>query len=95
MKKLISIVFVLMISATANAGPIDWCFNQIGYAPEKIVDRNHIKIGSGKNRDSDVGSVSMHRLQSMITSANLTALGSFGIAFLLAGIFIDKIRDGI
>jgi hypothetical protein len=35
------------------------------------------------------------KLQSMITSANLTALGSFGIAFLLAGIFIDKIRKGL
>ncbi len=35
------------------------------------------------------------KLQSMITSANLTALGSFGVSFLLAGIFIDKIRKGL
>jgi hypothetical protein len=34
------------------------------------------------------------KLQSMISSANLTALGSFGVAFLLAGIFIEGIRKG-
>jgi hypothetical protein len=39
-------------------------------------------------------SVFNEKLQSMLTSANLTALGSFGVAFLLAGIFIDKIRKG-
>ena len=94
MKKLISIVFVLMISGTAFAGPIDWCFNQIGYAPEKSLMETTSKLEVAKTEIRMLGQFNQ-RLESMITSANLTALGSFGIAFLLAGIFIDKIRDGI
>jgi hypothetical protein len=35
------------------------------------------------------------RLESMVSSSHLTSLGSFGIAFLLIGIYIEGIRRGI
>jgi hypothetical protein len=94
MKKLISIVFILMVSGTAFAGPIDWCFNQIGYTPEKTLMETTSKLEVAKTEIRMLSQFNQ-RLESMITSANLTALGSFGIAFLLAGIFIDKIRNGL
>ena len=86
-----------MISGAANAGPIDWCFNQMGYAPEKSLIETQAKLEVAKTEIRMLGQFNQ-RLESMITIANLMALGNhlvFGTAFLLAGIFIDKIRNGL
>jgi hypothetical protein len=87
-------LMTMVSSGTAFAGPIDWCFNQIGYTPEKTLMETTSKLEVAKT-EIRMLSLFNQRLESMIASANLTALGSFGIAFLLAGIFIDKIRNGL
>lgn len=94
MKLFAVLIVALMLSAgPAFAGPVDWCFNQFGYTPEKMLMETTSKLEVAKTEIRMLGQFN-EKLQSMITSANLTALGSFGAALLLAGIFIDKLRKG-
>jgi len=37
MKKMIVIVFLFMVAGLAQAGPIDWCMDKLGYKPEIVV----------------------------------------------------------
>jgi hypothetical protein len=96
--KLIAVLIVglmtMISSGPAFAGPVDWCFNQFGYTSEKALMEITSKLEVAKTEIRLLNDFNQ-KLQSMLTSANLTALGSFGMAFLLAGIFIDKIRKGL
>ena len=83
-----------MLSGTAFAGSIDWCFSQIGYSPEITLIETQAKFEVAKIEIQMLSQFNRW-VHSMITSANLTTIGSFGIAFLLAGIFIDKSRSGL
>ena len=87
-------MMTMISSGPAFAGPVDWCFNQIGYSPEKMLMETTSKLEVAKTEIRMLNEFNQ-KLQSMITSANLTALGSFGVAFLLAGIFIEGIRKGL
>jgi len=67
-------------------------FSHIGYSPEiPLIETGEVR--GAKVRDSDVEPVNQW-LRSMITSANLTTIGSFGIAFYLAGILLIKSEAG-
>jgi hypothetical protein len=97
MKILVVLIMGMMTmisSGSAFAGPVDWCFNQIGYTPEKTLMETTSKLEVAKTEIWMLGQFNQ-KLQSMLTSANLTAQGLFGAAFLLAGIFIDKLRKGL
>jgi hypothetical protein len=87
-------LMTMITTGPAIAGPVDWCFNQFGYTSEKALMETASKLEVAKTEIRLLSQFN-EKLQSMLTSANLTALGSFGVAFLLAGIFIDKIRKSL
>jgi len=95
--KLFAVLIVGMMSMISSgpafAGPVDWCFNQLGYTPEKMLMETTSKLEVAKTEIRMLSQFNQ-KLESMISSANLTALVSFGVVFLLAGIFIDKLRNG-
>ena len=95
MKKLFLLaVLVMGLTSAAAAGPIDSFFEQVGFVPEKKLFETTSKLEVAKTEIRLVNEFNQ-KLQSMLTNANIIALISFGVAFLLVGIFVEGIRKGL
>jgi hypothetical protein len=89
MKKLFLLaVLVMGFTSAAAAGPIDWCFEQVGFVPEKKLFETTSKLEVAKTEIRLINEFNQ-RLQMMISHANIMALVSFGAACLLVGIFVE------
>lgn len=94
MKKLFLLsVLVMGFTSIATAGPIDWCFEQVGFVPEKKLYETISKLEVAKTEVRLINEFNQ-KLQSMLSNANAMALVSFGVACLLVGVFVEGIRKG-
>jgi hypothetical protein len=95
MKKLFLLtVLVMGFTSIATAGPIDWCFEQVGFVPEKKLFETTAKLEVARTEVRLINEFNQ-RLQSMVSNANIMALVSFGVACLLVGIFVEGIRKAL
>lgn len=95
MKKLFLLaVLVMGFTSAAAAGPIDWCFEQIGFVPEKKLFETSSKLEVAKTEIRIINEFNQ-KLQMMLTNSNIMALISFGVACLLIGLFVEGIRKAL